>query len=111
VKSEHEFFPTGELDWHTLPDGVAERVLSRDDDDPTLLTRLARWPAGMDTTAAGVITHEHFEEVYLLEGELRDLTLDHTFRAGDYTARRPGMPHGPYRTDSGCVMLEIRHRG
>jgi hypothetical protein len=111
VKSEHEFFPTGRLDWHRLPDGIAERVLSRDDEDPALLTRLARWPAGTDTSPAGVITNEYFEEVYHLEGELVDLTLGATFRAGDYTARRPGMVHGPYRTDTGCVMLEIRHRG
>jgi hypothetical protein len=111
VKSEHEFFPTGRLDWHPLPDGIAERVLSRDDEDTALLTRLARWPAGLDTSPAGVITHDYFEEVYLLEGELHDLTLGTTFRAGDYTARRPGMAHGPYRTDTGCVLLEIRHGG
>ena len=51
---------------------------------------------------------EHEFQVYLLEGELTDLTLGRTFRAGDFASRRPGMPHGPYRTDTGCVMLEIR---
>jgi hypothetical protein len=49
--------------------------------------------------------------VYLLDGELTDLTLGRTFRAGSYASRRPGMPHGPYRTPSGCTMLEIRYRG
>jgi hypothetical protein len=48
--------------------------------------------------------------VYLLEGELTDLTLGRTFRAGHYASRRPGMPHGPYRTPAGCTMLEIRYR-
>ena len=43
-----------------------------------------------------------------LEGDLTDLTLGRTFHAGHFASRRPGMPHGPYRTDSGCVMIEIR---
>ena len=47
---------------------------------------------------------------YLLEGELHDLTLGKTFRAGEFAMRRPGMPHGPYRTETGCVMLETRYR-
>ena len=44
----------------------------------------------------------------MLEGDLTDLTLGRTFGPGDYASRRPGMPHGPYRTASGCLMLEIR---
>jgi hypothetical protein len=56
-----------------------------------------------------MISHEYFEEVYLLEGSLTDLTLGKTFHKGDYAARRPGMPHGPYRTDEGCTMLETRY--
>lgn len=110
MKSQHEFYPAGDLAWQPVQDGVSERVLSRDDRDPAVLTRLVRWAAGLDTTPAGVLTHDYFEEVYLLEGELHDLTLGTTFRAGAYAARRPGMAHGPYRTDSGCVMLEVRHR-
>jgi hypothetical protein len=111
VKTEHEFFPTGELGWQAAEPGVSERVLSRDEHDPVVLTRLARWAAGLDTCLAGEIRHEYFEEVYILQGELHDLSLNRTFRAGDYAARRPGMPHGPYRTETGCVMLEIRYRG
>ncbi|MCE7003945.1 cupin [Kibdelosporangium philippinense] len=81
-------------------------MLSRNDDDPRILTRLARWEPGLDTTAAGVITHDYVEEVYILCGSLHDHTLDRTFQAGDFASRRPGMPHGPYRTAEGCVMLE-----
>lgn len=87
-----------------------ERVLSRDEGDPEIMTRLARWEPGTDTSAAGVITHGYLEEVYIVDGALHDLTLDRTFRAGEFAARRPGMRHGPYRTDEGCVMLETRYR-
>jgi hypothetical protein len=27
-----------------------------------------------------------------------------------YACRPPGMKHGPYRTDEGCVTLEVRYR-
>lgn len=105
MREEHEFFPTNEVPWQPATEGVTERVLSRDP-DTTTLTRIARWAPGLETE--GVIRHDFHEEVYLLEGDLTDLSLNRTFRAGDFASRRPGMPHGPYRTENGCVMLEIR---
>ncbi|TDV56619.1 ChrR-like protein with cupin domain [Actinophytocola oryzae] len=111
MKAEHEFFAVDGLPWQvdaTAPT-VLERVLSRGDDERTL-TRVARWEPGTDTSAAGVIRHAYFEEVYILDGELLDLTLGTTFTSGHYASRPPGMPHGPYRTDTGATMLEIRWR-
>ena len=110
MKDEREFFATAELDWQGDPTapGVSQRVLSAD--GAVILTRLARWAAGLDTSAAGVIRHDYVEEVYLLDGELTDLTLGRTFQAGYYACRPPGMPHGPYHTATGCTMLEIRSR-
>jgi hypothetical protein len=111
VRDELEFFPVEALPWRPDPaaPGIEERVLSRGDDGLTL-TRVARWRPGLDTSASGVIRHEFHEEVYLLAGELTDLTLGATFGPGHYASRRPGMPHGPYRTGPGCTMLEIRTR-
>jgi hypothetical protein len=113
LKDEREFFATAQLPWtdaQATP-GVSERVLSAaPGGDGAELTRLARWAPGLDTSAAGVIRHTYYEEVFLLEGELEDLTLGRTFTAGHYASRPPGMPHGPYRTRTGCVMLEIRYR-
>jgi hypothetical protein len=105
MKEQHEFFPAESVPW-TEDNGIRQRVLAKSQD--TTLTRIAHWPPGTSSGDA-VITHEYFEEVYLLEGSLTDLTLGQTFRQGDYAARRPGMPHGPYRTDEGCTMLEIRY--
>jgi hypothetical protein len=106
VKEQHEFFPAADVPWTEDGRGITQRVLSKAEDGT--LTRIARWAPG---TVSGdeVIRHEYFEEVYLLEGSLTDLTLGRTFRQGDYAARRPGMPHGPYRTDEGCTMLETRY--
>ncbi len=106
MKHEREFFSADRLPWTDAGAGIAERILSQDPGDG-MLTRLARWAPG--TTAPDVIRHEYVEEVYLLEGELTDLTLGQTFGPGDYACRPPGMPHGPYVTTSGCTMLEIRY--
>lgn len=108
TKDEHEFYPANTLPWTDVPGspGVRERVMSRADD--VILTRLAQWAPGVDTSTAGVITHSYIEEVYLLDGELTDLTLGATFGPGHYACRPVGMPHGPYRTNPGCTMLEIR---
>jgi hypothetical protein len=110
VKAEHEFFAVDQVPWQVDAHAptVVERVLSRGEDERTL-TRIARWAPGTDTSAAGVIRHDYYEEVYILDGELHDLTLDATFSSGQYASRPPGMPHGPYRTDTGCTMLEIRY--
>jgi len=110
MKDEHEFFPADVMAWRPGPQsGTQEKVLSRDQDDPDILTRLVRWEPGFHTSA-DVIRHEWAEEVYLLEGNLHDLTLDRTFEPGWFACRPPLMPHGPYRTTPGCVMLEIRYR-
>ena len=108
MKDEHEFFPVDQVAWQAATPTVTERTLSRGEDERTL-TRIAHWAPGTDTSAAGVIRHEYVEEVYILDGELHDLTLGRTFTAGCYACRRPGMPHGPYRTEGGCTMLEIRY--
>ncbi|GAA1511408.1 cupin domain-containing protein [Kribbella lupini] len=105
MKAEHEFFAVDQVPWTYAGNGITQRVLSEGPEDN--LTRIARWAPG--TTTDEVIRHEYFEEVYLLEGSLTDLTLRKTFSAGQYAARRPGMPHGPYSTEEGCTMLEIRH--
>ncbi|HEY3514120.1 cupin domain-containing protein [Kribbella sp. NPDC051137] len=105
MKEQREFSPSSQVEWVDTGGGVAERVLSQGPDG--MLTRLARWAPGTSTDE--VIRHEYVEEVYLLEGELTDRTLEQTFHPGDYACRPPGMPHGPYTTETGCVMLEIRY--
>jgi hypothetical protein len=110
MKDEREFFAPDAMPWCDGPEpGTAEKVLSQDPADPDVLTRLARWEPGF-TTSAGVIRHAWAEEVYLLEGDLYDMTLDQAFHAGHFASRPPGMAHGPYRTTNGCVMLEVRYR-
>jgi len=44
---------------------------------------------------------------HILEGDLTDLALGQTFRQGMYACRPPGMLHGPWRSESGALTLEI----
>ncbi|KAJ2961562.1 hypothetical protein NQZ79_g3135 [Umbelopsis isabellina] len=55
------------------------------------------------------VTHEYWEQVYILEGELEDLSLKKIFRSGDFAFRPPGMKHGPYAVSEkmSCKMLVI----
>jgi len=110
TKPELEFFDTEALPWCAVDGeaGVSQRVLA-EDAATGLLTRLVRWDPGVSTSAAGPVEHEYFEEVLVLSGSLRDLTLDQTFGAGYFASRPPGMRHGPWESAEGCIMLETRY--
>ena len=114
-KPEREFFRPDHLPWEPVAasptggaggPGVRQKILSRDPETGDV-TRLLRFDAGVETTET--ITHDFWEEVWILEGELTDLGKRQTFTAGMYACRPPGMVHGPYRVERGCTTLEIRY--
>lgn len=75
-------------------------------------TRLLRFMPGAFTTAPFV--HDHWEEVYVLQGDLivnskPDGTGGETFRQGTYCCRPPGVYHGPFRSETGCLLLETHY--
>jgi hypothetical protein len=111
MKPQREFARADDLDWTPVDGpatGLSERILARDPDTGAA-TRMLRFAPGTDTTANGVQVHDFTEEVYILSGSLHDLTLGETFGAGMYASRPPGMRHGPWRTDDGCVTFEVRY--
>ncbi|MFJ4922693.1 cupin domain-containing protein [Streptomyces sp. NPDC088725] len=109
-KPELEFHaPSGP--WEKPPGsapGIRERTLAADADGAHR-TALVRWAPGTDTSASGVAVHEHWEEVYVLDGDLHDLTLGETFAKDTYACRPPGMPHGPWTSDAGVTMLVVTY--
>jgi len=86
--------------------GIEEKILSRDPETGDV-TRLLRFAAGVQTTET--ITHDFWEEVWIVDGILTDLGLGRTFSAGMYACRPPGMPHGPYRSPAGALLFETRY--
>jgi hypothetical protein len=113
AKAEREFFPVSDIGWKPalggLVPGLFERILAPDPGHHGVATRILRFDPGTDTSAAGVQRHDFWEEVYILEGSLYDVTLDKTFPSGTYACRPPGMPHGPWRAPEGCLTFEVRY--
>jgi hypothetical protein len=110
AKPAIEFFDAEAIPWSPVfrQRGVSERVLANDPASG-LLTRMVRWAPGVDTSSAGAVAHDYFEEVLILSGSIHDVTLRQTFAAGYYACRPPGMAHGPWTTAEGCVMFEARY--
>ncbi|MCY3617050.1 MAG: cupin [Acidimicrobiaceae bacterium] len=92
-------------------EGIDEMILSTDGQPDGPYTRLMRFAPGVDSSPNGVLTHHFWEEVYIVEGDLTDLRLGETFTAGMYACRPPGMPHGPWRSTAGVLMVEFRTGG
>jgi hypothetical protein len=120
VNKEHDEFYSLDLDagWETpagYPEGIQQKILSGALDEEQrsgTRTRLLRFAPGVFTTAPFV--HEYWEEVYLVEG---DLTVGNdsegeggeTFYRNTYACRPPGAYHGPFKSDGGCLLLEIHY--
>ena len=113
-KPEREFSPVEAIDWTPaqggLVPGLFERILATDSASG-VATRMLRFEPGTNTCAAGPQAHPFWEEVYIVEGSLHDLTLNRTFAKGTYACRPPGMPHGPWLAPEGCLTFEVRYSG
>ena len=111
-KEELEFFDVTAKPWRDVPGsqcaGLSERILTG---DPTTgnYSRMLRFAPGCDTTPNGVLTHDFWEEVYIVSGSIVDLRLNQEFTAGQYACRPPGMPHGPWKSTNGCTTFEVRY--
>lgn len=97
------------------PPGIEQKILSGALDEAGKRgsrTRLLRFAPGVFTTAPFV--HDYWEEVYLMSGDLTVGNDDQgnggtPFRPNTYACRPPGAPHGPFRSEGGCVLLEIHY--
>jgi len=123
VTKEHREFhpidmsgPEWQLPEGYPPDsGVDEKILSGSLDPVAKRgsrTRLLRFRPGVFTTKPFV--HDYWEEVFLLQG---DLTVGNDengeggepFSAFTYACRPPGVYHGPFRSNGGCLLLETHY--
>ena len=73
---------------------------------------LLRFAPGVYTTAPFV--HDHWEEVYLVSGDLivgndAQGKGGESFDAPTYACRPPGVHHGPFKSERGCLLYEIHY--
>jgi hypothetical protein len=103
-------------DWQPVPGhvpGITQLVLGDNLDPGTRTgsrTRLIHWEAG--TLLPEPVQHDYREEVLVLEGDLvvgcdPDGTGGTTFTKHAFATRPAGVPHGPFTTRQGCLMLEL----
>ncbi|MDR3397620.1 cupin [Pandoraea bronchicola] len=97
------------------PPGIEQKILAGSLDEPNRAgsrTRLLRFAPGIYTKAPFV--HTYWEEVYLVSG---DLTVGNdaqgeggeAFAPNTYACRPPGAFHGPFKSNGGCLLLEIHY--
>ena len=75
-------------------------------------TRLIRFLPGSFNTE--VFVHDYWEEVYMIKGSItlgnnEGEKLKITTQSPAYACRPPGTNHGPFRSDEGCLFLEIQY--
>lgn len=102
-------YPENHEHWQPIAgmeDHAEEFTLSIDPDTGEY-TRLTRFHPGADTTAFGGKSHEYPEEIFIVSGRLYDQAFDMWLESGHYASRPPGEVHGPFKTDVGCVVLEM----
>jgi hypothetical protein len=120
VNKLHDEFRTVDLEsgWAPppgYPSGIQQKILSGALDEEAkrgTRTRLLRFLPGEFTTTPFV--HDYWEEVFLLSG---DLTVGNdaegngseSFSPPTYACRPPGAAHGPFKSEGGCMLLEIHY--
>ena len=88
-------------------EGMAEELTLSLDKATGEYTRLTRFLPGADTTAFGGKRHDYPEEVFIVSGRIYAQAFDLWLEAGHYASRPPGELHGPFKTDIGCMVLEL----
>ena len=120
IGREHIRFKPVEMSgggWHTpegFPPGLKAKILSGELDEVNKRgsrTRLMQFEPGAFTTES--LVHEFWEEVYVVSGEFFGIGESdrppESYSQHTYTCRPPGIVHGPFKSDTGCVLLEIHY--
>jgi hypothetical protein len=118
-------FNKGHQEFHTIaiaegwqilpgyPSGIQQKIIGGELDEKAHRgnrTRLLRFAPGTYTTRPFV--HDYWEEVFLVSGDLI-VGNDEAGRGGQkfegytYAVRPPGAVHGPFKSENGCLLLEI----
>jgi hypothetical protein len=104
--------------WETppgYPAGIQQKILVGGLDETRksgARTRFLRFAPGVYTTKPFV--HDYWEEVFLVSGDLI-VGNDERGRGGEsfgpstYACRPPGAVHGPFKSEKGCLLLEMHY--
>ncbi len=118
IQKEHKEFHSIDMQigWETppgYPEGIQQQILAGFLDEKNkrgYRTRHLRFAPGVFTRAPFV--HDYWEEIYLLSGDLivgndAEGRGGESFAAPTYACRPPGTFHGPFKSENGCLLLEV----
>ena len=118
IEKQHREFYAIDLErgWETppgYPEGIQQQILAGSLDEENrqgYRTRHLRFAPGTYTTEPFV--HDYWEEVYLVSGDLvvgndAEGNGGECFGPNTYACRPPGTFHGPFKSERGCLLLEI----
>ncbi len=122
TKQHQEFYPINMTDdgWE-IPPGypatstVRQKILSGPLDEKNKKggrSRLLKFGPGDFSKVPFV--HDYWEEVFLIQGDLTVGNDEHgnggePFSAFTYACRPPGVKHGPFKSETGCLLFEIHY--
>lgn len=101
--------PNNQSSWTPIPglEGFVEELTLSIDPGTGEYSKLTRFLPGADTSSFGGKSHLYLEEIFIVSGHLYDQAFDLWLEAGHYASRPPGELHGPFRTETGCVVFEV----
>ncbi len=95
--------------WVELEPGITQLTLNVDAATGRR-TVLQRWRPGTANAPGRQqgFVHDYVEEIFLVSGDLADTRRRlGPWTAGAYAYRRPGMEHGPFYSEGGCLMFIV----
>ncbi len=93
--------------WLEGLEGQVEELILSHDSTTGEFTRLTRFHPGSDTSSFGATVHAYPEEILIVSGRLWDAAFGMWLDTGHYASRPSGEVHGPFRSDAGCVVLDV----
>lgn len=97
------------------PEGIKQKILAADIDEEKKTgsrSRLLRFDPGAFSTVPFV--HDHWEEVFVVSGTLTvgsdsEGNGGEPFHAPTFACRPPGVHHGPFKSEGGCLLFELHY--
>jgi len=112
MKKHLEFFTLALEDGWEVPEGYPETIEQNiingsldEENKKGTRTRLLRFKPGAFTTEP--FEHDFWEEVFLFSGTL--IVGGITYEPHTYACRPAHVPHGPFKSEDGCLLLEIHY--
>lgn len=107
-----------EREWKQLEPGITQLTLNYDPSTGRG-TYLQRWEPKTSNQIQNFV-HDYIEEIFIVDGDFRDLKGRQSgsgkivkgedgdvWTKGSYAYRKPGMEHGPFRSETGCLMFIV----